>query len=144
MKKIPGQRRHWTSYLSEYWLVAWARNEILVTNQHGKVMIKTIDGLHSLFLKLLKLQVHVHEYKLAHIAYFLQKNYQIYTTTSYYRGQSVIIQHNTNFATVHSRVTEGGCSVEYECCLQCHRITQDHPGILGFLDFLRPRITQDV
>ena len=40
--------------------------------------------------------------------------YWILTTTSCYRGHSAIVQHNTNFATVHSRVTVGGCSVEYE------------------------------
>ena len=27
---------------------------------------------------------------------------------------SEILQHNTNIATVHSRVTVGGCSVEYD------------------------------
>ena len=43
---------------------------------------------------------------------FLQKSY--WTTTSHYRGHSAIVQHNTNVATVHSRVTVGGCSVEYE------------------------------
>ena len=38
----------------------------------------------------------------------------IITTTCHYRGHSAIVQPNTDFATVHSQVTEGGCSVEYE------------------------------
>ena len=46
--------------------------------------------------------------------YFLQKSYWIFTTISHYRGNSAIVQHSTNFATVYSRVTVGGCSVEYE------------------------------
>ena len=39
---------------------------------------------------------------------------KIFTTTSRYRGHSALVRHNTNFATVHSRVTVGSCSVEYE------------------------------
>ena len=46
--------------------------------------------------------------------FFLPKSYWIFTTTSHYRGHSAIVQPNTNFAIVHSRVTVGGCSVEYE------------------------------
>ena len=45
---------------------------------------------------------------------FPTKSYSLFTTTSHYRGHSAIVQHNTNLATVHSRVTVGGCSVEYE------------------------------
>ena len=37
-----------------------------------------------------------------------------FTTTSRYRGHSAILQHNTNFASVHSQVTVDSCSVEYE------------------------------
>ena len=37
-----------------------------------------------------------------------------FTTTSRYRVHSATVQHNTNFATVHSQVTLGGCSVEYK------------------------------
>ena len=46
---------------------------------------------------------------------------RIFTTISHYRGHLAIVQHNTNFATVHSQVTVGGCSVKYECKLlrQC-------------------------
>ena len=45
-------------------------------------------------------------------------SYQIatgfFTPTSHYRGHSAIVGHNTNLATVHSRVTVGGCLMEYE------------------------------
>ena len=54
---------------------------------------------------------------------FLTKSYRIFTTTSRYRGHLAIVQHNTNFATVHSQVTVGGCSVEYECKLLCQYTT---------------------
>ena len=43
-----------------------------------------------------------------------KKSHRIFTTTSHYRGHSAIVRHNTNFATVHSRVTVGGCSMKYE------------------------------
>ena len=52
-------------------------------------------------------------HKLACIT-FPTESSRIFTTTSRYRGHSAIVQHNTNFATVHSQVTVGGCSVEYE------------------------------
>ena len=39
------------------------------------------------------------------------KSYSTFTTTSHYREHSAIVQPNTNFATVHSRVTVGGCYV---------------------------------
>ena len=35
---------------------------------------------------------------------FLQKYYQIFTTTSNYGRHWAIVWHNTNFATVHSQV----------------------------------------
>ena len=41
-------------------------------------------------------------------------SYQISTTTNHYREHSVIVQHNTKFATVHSQVIVGSCSVEYD------------------------------
>ena len=50
---------------------------------------------------------------------FYQKRYRIYTTISRYRGHSAIVWHSTNFATVHSRVTEGGCLMEYKYKLLC-------------------------
>ena len=57
------------------------------------------------------------------------KSYWRFTTTSHYRGHSATVQHNTNFATVHSRVTVGGCSVECEykhlgqfACIVTHRM----------------------
>ena len=43
-----------------------------------------------------------------------KKSYRIFTITSRYRGHSALVQHNTNFATVHSWETVGGCLVEYE------------------------------
>ena len=43
-----------------------------------------------------------------------KKNYWIFITPRHYRGHSAIVQPNTNFATVDSRVTVGGCSMEYE------------------------------
>ena len=36
-----------------------------------------------------------------------------------YRGHSAIVRHNTNFTTVHTQVTIGGCSVEYMNKLLC-------------------------
>ena len=36
-----------------------------------------------------------------------KKVLDIFTTTSHYRGHSAIVQYNTNFTTVHSRVTVG-------------------------------------
>ena len=42
------------------------------------------------------------------------KSYQIFTTTSHYRGHSAIVCRNTNFAMVYIQVTVGGCLVEYE------------------------------
>ena len=48
-----------------------------------------------------------------------QKSYRIFTITSRYRGHLALVCHNTNFATVHSRVTVGGCSVEYKYKLLC-------------------------
>ena len=45
---------------------------------------------------------------------FYKKSYQIFTTVSHYRGDSAIVQHKTNFVTVRSRMTVGGCSVQYE------------------------------
>ena len=52
--------------------------------------------------------------KISRCMTFPTKSYQIVTTTSCYRGHSAILQCNTTFATVHSQVTVGGCSVEYE------------------------------
>ena len=43
-----------------------------------------------------------------------QRSYQIFTTTSQYRRYLAIVRHNTNFATVHSRVIIGSCSMEFE------------------------------
>ena len=45
---------------------------------------------------------------------FLPKRYQIFTTTSHYGRHSVIVRHNSKFATVHTWVTVGGCSMEFE------------------------------
>ena len=39
--------------------------------------------------------------------------HQIFTTTSRYERHLVIVRHNSKFATVHSRVTVGGCSMEF-------------------------------
>ena len=36
-----------------------------------------------------------------------------------YRGHLALVQHNTNFTTVHSPVTVGGCSVKYKYKLLC-------------------------
>ena len=41
-------------------------------------------------------------------------------TTNHYKVHLAIVRHNTNFATVHSGVTVGGCSVEYEYKLLQH------------------------
>ena len=46
----------------------------------------------------------------------------IYSNQSQQRALS-IVQHNTNFATVHSQVTVSGCSVEYEYKLLCQFTT---------------------
>ena len=54
---------------------------------------------------------------------FYQKGTGFFTTTSCYRGHSAIVQHNANFATVHSPVTVGDCSVEYEYKLLCQFTT---------------------
>ena len=43
-----------------------------------------------------------------------KKSYRIFTTTSIYRGHLATVQHNTNFAKVHTQVILGGCSVDYE------------------------------
>ena len=40
--------------------------------------------------------------------------HQIFTTTSRYERHLVIVRHNSKFATVHSRVTVSGCSIEFE------------------------------
>ena len=56
--------------------------------------------------------------------------YQIFTTTNCYRGHSAIVWQSTNFATVQSRVTVGGSSVEYEykfLCLFAHFIVHRMP-----------------
>ena len=50
---------------------------------------------------------------------FLPKATTIFITTSHYRRHLAIVWHNTNFATVHSRVIVGGCSVEYEYKFPC-------------------------
>ena len=42
----------------------------------------------------------------------------LYNITSHYKGHLAIVQHNTNFTTVHSQLRVGGCSVEYEYKLQ--------------------------
>ena len=43
-----------------------------------------------------------------------QKATRFFTTTSHYGRHSVIVQHNSKFATVHSRVTVDGYSMEFE------------------------------
>ena len=40
------------------------------------------------------------------VQHFLPKSYQIFTTISHYRRHLAIIQHSTNFATVHSQGDE--------------------------------------
>ena len=47
------------------------------------------------------------------------KSYQIFTTTSRYRSHLAIVQHNSNFATVHIRVTVGGCLMQFEYNFLC-------------------------
>ena len=49
-------------------------------------------------------------------------------TTSRYRRNLAIVWHNTNFATAHSRVTVGSCSVEYKYKL-LHQFTTMVGGI---------------
>ena len=66
--------------------------------------------------------------------------YQIFTTTSRYRGHLATVQHNTNFATVHSRVTVGGCSVDYEYKL-LHQFTTTVGGASCYYDLNRARAT---
>ena len=44
----------------------------------------------------------------------LHKSYQIFTTTSRSRRHSAIVRHSSNLVTVHSQVTVGGSSVEFE------------------------------
>ena len=67
-------------------------------------------------------------------------SYQIFTTTSRYSGHSAIVQHNTNFVTVHSQVTVGGCSVEYKYKLL--RLFTTTVGELGAIyEFNRARAT---
>ena len=51
--------------------------------------------------------------------FFLQKSYQIFTTTSRYRRHSAVVWYNSKFATVHSRVTVGGCSMDFEYNFLC-------------------------
>ena len=53
------------------------------------------------------------------LAHIPTKSYQIFTTTSRYRWHWAVVQHKTNFATVHSWVTVGNWSVEYEYKLLC-------------------------
>ena len=58
----------------------------------------------------------------------MPKSCRIFTTTCHYRRHLAIVRHNANFATVHSRVTVGGCSVEYEYKL-LHQFTTTVGGI---------------
>ena len=58
-------------------------------------------------------------HKLACITFPTKKAMGVLQQSSRYRGHSAIVRHNTNFATVHTQVTAGGCSVEYMNKLLC-------------------------
>ena len=63
---------------------------------------------------ILRLWVHVPEQnQYVTNLYVLPKSWN-FTITSHHRGIRLLVQHNTNFSTVHSQVTIGGCSVEYD------------------------------
>ena len=71
---------------------------------------------------------------------FYQKATNFFPTTSRYRGHSAIVQHNSNLATVHSWVTVGGCSVEYNYKLVC-QFTATVGGTRCYLWLNRARAT---
>ena len=52
-------------------------------------------------------------HKLGYITFPTEKGPDFYNNQSL-RGYLALVRHNTNFATVHSRVTVGGCLVEYK------------------------------
>jgi len=57
---------------------------------------------------------------------FFYKRLPDFYKTNHYRGHSAIVWHNTNLATVHSRVTVDGCSMEYD-----HKLLRQFTTTLG-------------